>query len=185
MQFFGDSFAVYQIGKSSDMSVLKFQPTAKRNWQTFVTDGMSNLPQPLERFAIKNAAEWTRVEVLLYLPPEQEITQWAINLLSHVAYYPRTNDTFLAWHHTYTSLPPYPNLGKFRHLLFLPPHFEGIEFDSMALADTFLHVLWAVPINDSELDFQKKFRGATLEQRLWPILNSEEPYFNPARKSAV
>ena len=146
---------------------------------------MSDLAQPIERFELKNANKWTRIEIVFYLPESHKDFGWTIEMLAHMAHFPWNRNTFFGWYHTYTSLPPRAELGSFQHILFLPPHFEGIQFDDLRLGGTSLHILWGIPVLDAELEFQKQYLGSALEKRLWPILHATGPWFDPSRQSVV
>ena len=185
-RFLGNQFDVYESGNTSAPNILSFPPGVNRHWYTFITDGMSNNNQPLERFALMNAQEWKRIELVFYLSETHNgDVNWVVETLARMAQFPWQHETFIAWYHTYSEVQPPTELGKFRHILFLPPYLEDSSFDCLQIEESTVHILWGVPITNAELDFQKQNRGKSLETRLWPVLQINGPGFNSSRSPVV
>ena len=171
-KYFGSYDSVFHEIYSPDihLDVVRIDPTAERNYYTFVTMGAGaykmNLPEGAE---IPNRAEY-----LITLPPDWDLENtddirnyWPIGFLKTIARMPINYDTFLAYGHTASDNKEnapfadntqlcsialaYPEQFDFAGLTATLPNGEGVIFYQM------------IPLYEDELEFKMQCEGGMEE----------------------
>jgi hypothetical protein len=146
--------------KPVHIDIYQFAPTEKRPYWTLVTGGMSDQEQTVQ----DDTQELTsvRTELLMYV---KEPKPWMFNVLKGLAEMPFDDDTHLSWWHTVPNGQPMtaePSL--LTSFFFLPPYFEGAEFDSLELDGEPVRILWMIPITEAEREYAVKHSSNSLEE---------------------
>ncbi len=159
-RFFGP--LVEPVKHSTDMQVphiaiYQFAPNDERPYWTLITGGMSDFRQP----GIPEGLS-PRAEILTYAAEPQN---WMFNVLKNLAEMPFVADTFLHWWHTVPNgMPMTAEPSELTNFFFLPPYFEGPDFDTLKIDADDVDVLWMIPITDSELQYKLQHGAEALEE---------------------
>jgi hypothetical protein len=154
-ELFGESDTVFHelLPLVPHIDVYRFQPSNGRDFYTFVTGGMSDLPMSSPK---QMGADVRRAELVFYAADDgQEYAE----LLRSLAHFPHDNRTWLHWGHTMPNgNPPQPILDAqaLDTFLFLP---------TIVIADSELgkrlswngdpiNLLWVVPISTTECNLK-------------------------------
>ena len=164
-------------------------PTARRNYFTLVTSGMSDRPMRTP----PGAEEMRYAELLICLPPdwplsqadmEQETNYWPIRWLKMLARFPHEYDTWLWAHHTLPNGDPakpfVSNTSLCCAMLAWPALFRT-DFRRLQISpEKTIHFLGLIPLYQEEMELKLK-RGADplmrrLEQaRVTELLDIQRP----------
>jgi hypothetical protein len=152
---FGESDTVFHelMPIVPHIDVYCFPPFGKRTFTTYVTFGMSDIPQssPVE---LGNDAR--RVEIVFYASQPAECYS---ELLRRLAHFTHDNQTWLHWGHTMPNgTPPEPLFGEgtLNSLLFMP---TIVQPDSdlgkrLFLGGDPVNLLWCVPVTMAECEYK-------------------------------
>ena len=124
------------------IDIYQFPPSDDRRYWTFITGGMSNLPQTLPD------GQQHYTELLTYANEPQP---WIPNILKKVAEFPMRNNTFFYWGQTLdygTVTDTTPTL--LTAFILLPPYFESDDLNILKFDGDPVHFLWCVPITERE-----------------------------------
>ncbi len=131
------------------VDVYRFPPHGKRDFFTFVTGGMSDLPMnaPTEL-----GVDYRRAELVFYSTENRdEYSQ----LLRRMAHFVHDNNTWLHWGHTMPNgQPPEPLFGtsQLDTLFFMPSIVDPDSRlgDTLQIESEPVHLVWCVPITTAE-----------------------------------
>jgi hypothetical protein len=131
------------------IDVYRFPPNGKRDFFTFVTGGMSDLPMnsPSEL-----GADYRRAELVFYSTGDRDDYP---ELLRRLAHFVHDNNTWLHWGHSMPNgQPPEPLFGT-KHLdsLFFMPSIVNPDStlgDRLQIDSDPVHFIWCVPITAAE-----------------------------------
>ena len=157
--------------KSPHIDIYQFAPTDQRDYWTLITGGMSDLPQPRVPDGIS-----PRAEIMLYAP---EPRGWMFNVMKGLAEMPFDDDTFLHWFHTVPNgMPMTAEPSLLTNFFFVPPYFEGAEFDTLKVGGDDVDILWMIPITDAELEYKLEHGSEALEElfdehELSPVIDEQ------------
>lgn len=131
------------------IDVYQFPPQGERNFFTYVTGGMSDLPM--------NAPEelgvaYRRAELVFYSTENHDDYS---ELLRRMAHFAHDNNTWLHWGHTMPNgLPPTPFFGtKLLDTLFFMPSIVSPDStlgDKLQIESEPVNLIWCVPITSAE-----------------------------------
>ncbi|RLC08066.1 MAG: hypothetical protein DRH43_10675 [Deltaproteobacteria bacterium] len=145
--------------KQPHIDIYQFEPTDTRLHWTLITGGMSDLRQHIPEELVGRIAP--RAEILIYV---EEPKPWMFNVLKGLAGMPFDEKTFLHWWHTVPNGGPMTaEPSELTNFFFLPPYFEGVEFNTLHLGDERVDFLWMVPITNEELEYKLKYGAEALE----------------------
>lgn len=150
-------------GREPTVDVYTFRPNEVRDHWTFITSGMSDLPQTLPATAPDIFAR--RTELLMYAT---ESAPWRLFALKLLAEYPFEQRTWIhAWHSVDVGAP-LSNGSKLSALFLLPPAMEDPErFDRLDLGGEPVNFLWVVPITSAEQALAQEKGPQVLEEILF------------------
>jgi len=164
------------------VDVYRFPPAGQRNFTTYVSSGMSDLPQSSPAELGKDVR---RIELVFYSSGQSDDYS---ELLRRLAHFPHDNKTWLHWGHTIPNgTPPQPvfNAPPLEALLFIPTivqpdHTLGERLSWQGEA---INLLWCVPITMAECEY--KLRNGT--DAIFDLFDRvQHPFvFSGARKSYV
>jgi hypothetical protein len=152
------------------------QPTAKRNFYTLITSGMSDLPMTVP----DDGEEFRFAELLICLPASWDMPKvsdamadeerwWPIRCLKYLARLPHKYDTWLGESYTVPNGdPPEPFAGNTRLCcsLLSAPLLFGDEFRSLKVSESKTINFYALPpIYKEEMEFKLKRGGEKLYER--------------------
>ena len=131
------------------IDVYRFPPNGKRDFFTFVTGGMSDLPM---NAPADLGTEYRRAELIFYSTENRDDYP---QLLRHLAHFVHNNRTWLHWGHTMPNgHPPVPlfNTKKLDTFFFMPSIVEPDSTlgDKLKIEDEPVHLVWCVPITTAE-----------------------------------
>ena len=155
--------------KVPHIDIYQYAPTDDRSYWTLITGGMSDYRQP----GIPEGLS-PRAEILTYAEKPQN---WMFSVLKGLAEMPFDNETFLHWWHTVPNgMPMTAEPSELTNFFFLPPYFEGPEFDALKIDGDDVDILWMIPITDKELAFKLEHGAQALEElferyTLGPVIN--------------
>ena len=154
-KFFGDCETVLHemIPFVPHVDVYRFSPNASRDFYTYVTGGMSDLPMASPPEA---GPGFRRTELVFYAA---EANDEYGELLRWLAHFPHDNKTWLHWGHTLPNgNPPEPffNSGSLDTLVFMP---SVVQPDSelakhLVWKGEPINLLWCVPITAAECELK-------------------------------
>jgi len=154
-ELFGKSDSVFHeiLPLVPHIDVYVFPPNDKRDFYTFVTGGMSDLPMnaPAEL-----GPEYRRVEIVFYASEYRE--EYA-GLLRSIAHFVHDYRAWLHWGHTMPNgQPPQPLFGT-KHLdamLFTSPIIrpDALLGEKLLLDSEPVNLLWLVPITTAECELK-------------------------------
>ena len=150
-EFFGESDVVLHemLPLIPHIGVYRFPPTEKRDFFTYVTGGMSDLPMnaPPEL-----GPDYRRAELVFY---STECRDDYPEFLRRMAHFVHDNNTWLHWGHTMPNgQPPEPlfGTGNLDTLLFMPSivNPDSSIGDSLKIESDPVQLIWCVPITTAE-----------------------------------
>ncbi|TWU01036.1 suppressor of fused domain protein [Stieleria varia] len=131
------------------IDVYRFPPNGKRDFFTFVTGGMSDLPMnsPSEL-----GADYRRAELVFYSTEDRDDYP---ELLRRLAHFVHDNNTWLHWGHSMPNGQPPERLFDTKHLdsLFFMPSIVNPDStlgDRLQIDSDPVHLIWCVPITTAE-----------------------------------
>ncbi len=131
------------------IDVYRFPPNGKRDFFTFVTGGMSDLPMnsPSEL-----GADYRRAELVFYSTGDRDDYP---ELLRRLAHFVHDNNTWLHWGHSMPNGQPPEPLFDSKHLdsLFFMPSIVNPDStlgDRLQIDSDPVHLIWCVPITTAE-----------------------------------
>jgi hypothetical protein len=150
-------------GKVPTVDVYSFRPNDVRDYWTFITSGMSDVPQSLPEGTPEIFAR--RTELLMYAT---ESAPWRLFALKLLAEYPFEQGTWIhAWHSVDVGAPLSPE-SSLSALFLLPPAMEDPQrFDRLEIAGERVNILWVVPITAAEQAFALERGPQALEEILF------------------
>jgi hypothetical protein len=161
-------------GQDPHVDVYQFEPAADRPYWVLITGGMSDRRQCVPPEFTDHVAR--RTEILLHAA---EPKPWMFHVLKGVAEMPFEERTFLHWWHTVPNgRPMTAEPSELTNFLFLPPYYEGADFDTFQLDGERVDFLWLVPITDGELSYKLTHGAEALEMlfeeaRLSPVIDEQ------------
>jgi hypothetical protein len=150
-ELFGESDTVYHelLPLIPHIDVYRFPPSDKRDFYTFVTGGMSDIPMnaPAEL-----GQEYRRIELVFYAADDKPQYSEFLRCLAHFAH---DNRTWLHWGHTMPNgNPPEPLFedGPLDSIFFMP---SIVKPDSklgerLRIESDPVNLVWCVPITTAE-----------------------------------
>ncbi len=131
------------------IDVYQFAPRGKRQFYTYVTGGMSDLPMNSPE---ELAANYRRVELVFYATEDNEEYS---HLLRQLAHFPHNNATWLHWGHTMPyGDPPAPlfGAGPLDSIFFMPSIVQPDSHlgERLTLDSDPVNLVWCVPITSAE-----------------------------------
>lgn len=149
--FFGETDSVFHelLPLIPHIDVYRFPPSKDRDFFTFVTGGMSDLPMNAPP---KLGAEYRRAELVFYADKYGEDFP---ELLRRMAHFAHDNNTWLHWGHTMPNgQPPEPFFGteNLDTLFFMPTIIEpdSTLSESLQIESDPVNLIWCVPITSAE-----------------------------------
>lgn len=147
------------ISETIHLDVLWVKPTPERNWHTYITSGMSDLPMttPAE------AHDYRYAELVICLPPtwgdvQQEPNYWPIFWLKSLARLPHTYNTWLHTAHTIPNGdPPEPMAPGTQYCgwLLIPPLLVDEGFRELQVEPLkTIHFFGLTPLYPQEMDYK-------------------------------
>jgi hypothetical protein len=195
-QYIGPPDSVFHeiVSDLVHLDVHMVQPTAKRNYYTLVTSGMSERPMNVPEGMEENRY----AELCVFLPPTWKLSQedfedernyWPIRWLKQIARLPHEYDTWLGPGHTIPNGdPPEPFAAntKLCCMIAMPPFQVPKEFMKLELSDRIVHFYALCPLYIEEVNLKlKKGVEALLDQfdakKIPPEIVQT---INPARQNA-
>ena len=150
-QFFGESDTVLHelIPLIPHIDVYRFPPNSERNFYTFVTGGMSDLPMNSPSDV---GVDYRRAEIIFYSTENRDEYPELLRFLAHFVH---DNNTWLHWGHTMPNgQPPEPLFGTedLDTLLFMPTIVDPDSSlsDKLQIESDPVNLLWCVPITTAE-----------------------------------
>ena len=150
-QMFGESDTVLHelIPLVPHIDVYRYPPNDKRDFYTFVTGGMSDLPM---NSPAEHGADYRRAEIIFYSMDNRDDYP---ALLRNLAHFVHDNNTWLHWGHTMPNgQPPEPlfDTQKLDTLLFMPTVVgpDSTLGDELQIESDPVHLIWCVPITSAE-----------------------------------
>jgi Suppressor of fused protein (SUFU) len=147
-------------------SVLKFPPHIGRDMWTYATSCMS-LPE-----------DQKPIELHMFSPHQADEI---VELLVATAHYHRTS-TKLDVGHSVNFGKPWLDGSKCEYGLISLPYLDGPKLELLQLGSRTLNFYWLIPVNDSEIEFKKKYGLEALEME---FDRSQFDYVNPMRKAVI
>ena len=131
------------------IDVYRFQPNGQRDFFTFVTGGMSDLPMNAPP---RLGTDYRRAELVFYSTENRDEYP---ELLRRMAHFVHDNNTWLHWGHTMPNgQPPEPlfNTKNLDTLFFMPSivNPDSTLGDTLEIASDPVHLIWCVPITTAE-----------------------------------
>ena len=152
---FGHSDSVFHevMPMVPHIDVYWYRPSGPRTFETYVTSGMSDLPQSSPP---EFGKETRRVELIFYAAQPDELY---FNMLRRLAHFPHDNNTWLHWGHTMPNgNPPQPLFGEppldtmlFMHSIVHP---DADLPKRLSWQGELISFLWCVPITTAECQFK-------------------------------
>lgn len=150
-ELFGESDTVLHelLPLIPHIDVYRFPPNNKRDYFTFVTGGMSDLPMNAPP---RVGTDYQRAEIVFYSTENRDDYP---ELLRHLAHFVHDNNTWLHWGHTMPNgQPPAPLFGtsSLDTLFFMPSIVEPDSTfgDRFQIDSAPVHLIWCVPITTAE-----------------------------------
>jgi len=154
------------VSDITPIDIIVAAPTAKRNYYTLVTYGMSELPMTVP----EGAEEYRYSELMICLPPtwkfsdeafKDERYYWPIRALKKLGRFPHEYQTWLYMGHTLANgepVEPYSQDAKFQGMLLSLPDVEDKPgFFNLFLSDEkVVHFFTLIPIYQEEMDYKLK-----------------------------
>ncbi|WP_138495282.1 suppressor of fused domain protein [Paenibacillus pinistramenti] len=159
------------------LDILVVNPSKERNYYTFVTCGMSNLPMTVP----EGAEDYKFAELMICLPADWKVSQesfdieenyWPIRWLKTLARLPHEYETWLYWGHTVPNGDPAQpfaaNTSFSGMILSFPTVVEEVNsFFTLRLADDRdVHFLGLIPLYKEEMDLKLKSGAEVLFEKL-------------------
>jgi hypothetical protein len=150
-EVFGESETVFHelLPLIPHIDVYRFPPNGKRDFFTFVTGGMSDLPMnaPPEL-----GADYRRAELVFYSTADRDEYP---ELLRRMAHFVHNNNTWLHWGHTMPNgQPPEPLFGtdNLDSLFFMPSVVtpDSSLGEKLRIVSEPVNLIWCVPITTAE-----------------------------------
>jgi hypothetical protein len=131
------------------IDVYDFASSATRDFYTFVTGGMSDIPMNVPP---ELGRDWRRIELVFYAADDKK--EYA-EFLRHLAHFAHDNNTWLHWGHTMPNgIPPTPLFGSgpLDTVFFMP---SIVRPDSelgkrLTIESDPVNLVWCVPITAAE-----------------------------------
>ncbi len=183
-ELLGDSDTVFHelLPLIPHIDVYRFPPNGKRDFFTFVTGGMSDLPM---HALPELGTDYRRAELVFYSTENRD--DYA-ELLRRMAHFVHDNNTWLHWGHTMPNgQPPEPlfNTNNLDTLFFMPTivNPDSTLGGKLRIESEPVNLLWCVPITTAEC--QLKLDAGT--DALYDLFDANEHPFAFAgdRKSYV
>jgi len=154
-EFFGESDTVLHevLPLVPHIDVYRYPPTSTRNFYTYVTGGMSDLPMHSPE---ETGRDCRRVELVFYSESENKLyAEW----LRTLAHFPHDNHTWLHWGHTMPNgTPPTPLFGEgplntmiFMGSILRPDNTLG---ELLSIDSDPVNLVWVVPITQAECELK-------------------------------
>jgi len=176
-EIFGKCDSVYHelLPVVPHVDVYRIPPVGKREFFTFVTGGMSDLPMNTPKNVDK---DYRRIELVFYASEDK---REYMEVLRGLAHFPHDNDTWIHWGHTMPNgTPPEPIFeGSVLDTFFFMPSIlrPDSELGSrLSHHGEAVHLVWCVPITTAECNLKLE-RGSDalyelFEERKHPFVFS-------------